>query len=76
MKVKFMVILLALAKLCDSNDVRSKIGEIKGRGILNGVSFPNWSIGNGRKTQELHKPEQRFWPPVQKESRCKSIKFV
>lgn len=42
---------------------------------LGGVTFPKWNLfGNTKsRNQELKKPDRRFWPPQQKESRCKYI---
>ncbi|CAG9138310.1 unnamed protein product, partial [Plutella xylostella] len=42
---------------------------------LGGVTFPKWNLfGNTKsRNQELKKPDRRFWPPQQKESRFLSL---
>lgn len=74
MEFAILVLLLTFYQVSGGSDVGTNRGQgFKGRGILNGVSIPKWGNGGHTKkpNQELQKSEPRFWPPVQKESRCK-----
>lgn len=74
MATKTIFLCIALINLCESNNVSYPTPKgVSGRGILNGVSFPKWNkYHNLRKRfPDQLMTEARFWPPVQKESRCK-----
>lgn len=66
-KILFFVVCLILCKMCESNNIKDS--RKNARGILGG-SLPKWR-DHVRKVYPEQKAEQRFWPPVQKESRCK-----
>lgn len=69
MNTKYIVIFVCffLCDLCESNN--TKDARKPGRSILGGP-LPKWR-GYVKKVNPDQNPEPRFWPQVQKESRCK-----
>lgn len=75
--IEKILILLIYISCCSSSEVRDVSAKVhfRGRGIFNGISFPKWDRSVVTKHHD-QKQESKFWPPVQKESRCKYDKVI
>lgn len=48
--------------------------SVNSGGLLAGISLPKWPRQHGSVRKHVPAQTEHFWPPAQKESRCKYIK--
>lgn len=73
-KLGSVVFFCGLLNFCESNDQStSGTKSLNEQGLLNRIAFPKWNRNFGFKNgfREPIQSESRFWPPPQKENRCK-----